>query len=164
STARFVRLVMKVMLVIPEAAASSAIYCIVGVSARGNISFGTALVAGSTRVPRPAAVITAFVMGIVMSPSVPAGPAGYVEYVEYVEYTGCLGRLWPRLVLVLGLVPRYIEPVAHLAHVRPTHCMADALHTLRAAPCTVKHTAQETERSRATVLLPSRHDMLGLAL
>ncbi len=42
--------------------------------------------------------------------------------------------------------------------------MADALHTLRAAPCTVKHTAQETERSRATVLLPSRHDMLRLAL
>jgi len=82
-------------------------------------------------------------MGIVMSPSVPAGPAGYIEY------TGCLGRLW----LWHEHEPWCIEPVAHLANVRPTHCMADALHTLRAAPCTVKHTAQETERSRAPVLL-----------
>src|SRR6185312_14919182 len=46
----------------------------VGVSATGSISLGTAFVAGKTRVPMPAAVMIAFVMGIVgivMIPSVP---------------------------------------------------------------------------------------------
>src|SRR5699024_5400514 len=44
----------------PEATASSTIYCIVGLSTIGNISFGCAFVAGRKRVPRPAAGIIAF--------------------------------------------------------------------------------------------------------
>jgi hypothetical protein len=35
-----------------------------GLSTTGNISFGIALVAGKNRVPRPAAGMTAFEMGI----------------------------------------------------------------------------------------------------
>ena len=45
---------------IPEATASSIIYCNVGLSTIGNISLGCALVAGKNLVPNPAAGITAF--------------------------------------------------------------------------------------------------------
>src|SRR5438552_1564048 len=44
----------------PEATASSTAYWITGLSTRGNISFGWALVAGRKRVPHPAAGKTAF--------------------------------------------------------------------------------------------------------
>src|SRR6185436_5963600 len=43
----------------PEATASSTTYWMVGLSTRGSISFGWALVAGRKRVPRPAAGKTA---------------------------------------------------------------------------------------------------------
>ena len=43
------------MVSIPEATASSMTYWIAGLSTRGSISFGTALVAGRKRVPSPAA-------------------------------------------------------------------------------------------------------------
>jgi hypothetical protein len=45
---------------IPEAAASSTMYWIAGLSTRGSISFGWAFVAGRNLVPNPAAGITAF--------------------------------------------------------------------------------------------------------
>ena len=45
---------------IPEATASSIMYCRVGLSTIGNISFGCAFVAGKNLVPKPAAGITAF--------------------------------------------------------------------------------------------------------
>src|SRR3954465_13750074 len=45
---------------IPEATASSTAYWITGLSTRGSISFGCALVAGRNRVPHPAAGNTAF--------------------------------------------------------------------------------------------------------
>src|SRR6266581_2923734 len=48
------------MLVIPEATASSITYWMIGLSTRGSISLGCALVAGRKRVPRPAAGKTAF--------------------------------------------------------------------------------------------------------
>jgi hypothetical protein len=44
-------------------------YCIVGLSTIGNISFGCALVAGKNLVPSPAAGITAFRNFIKISPS-----------------------------------------------------------------------------------------------
>src|SRR5581483_5667339 len=47
----------------PEASASSTTSCSVGTSTIGSISFGTALVAGRKRVPRPAAGMTAFRTG-----------------------------------------------------------------------------------------------------
>ena len=46
--------------VIPAATASSTIYWIAGLSTIGSISFGQAFEAGSIRVPRPTAGITAF--------------------------------------------------------------------------------------------------------
>ena len=46
----------------PRAAASSMTYWIVGRSRIGNSSFGTTLAAGSMRVPKPAAGMTALVM------------------------------------------------------------------------------------------------------
>src|SRR5260370_40238470 len=47
------------MLVIPEATASSITYWMIGLSTRGSISLGCALVAGRKRVPSPAAGKTA---------------------------------------------------------------------------------------------------------
>ncbi len=44
----------------PERTASSTRYWMAGLSTRGSIPLGMALVAGSTRVPRPAAGMTAF--------------------------------------------------------------------------------------------------------
>src|SRR3954462_6332258 len=43
------------MLSTPDATASSTPYWMIGLSTRGSISFGCALVAGKKRVPRPAA-------------------------------------------------------------------------------------------------------------
>ena len=45
----------------PERTASSTIYWMAGLSTMGSISLGMALVAGSTRVPSPAAGMMAFV-------------------------------------------------------------------------------------------------------
>src|SRR6185295_232794 len=53
---------MKIMSVIPAAAASSTAYWISGLSTIGSISFGLALVAGRNRVPSPATGNTAFVI------------------------------------------------------------------------------------------------------
>ena len=53
------RPVTRIMLSTPEATASSTPYWMVGLSTRGSISFGCALVAGRKRVPRPAAGKTA---------------------------------------------------------------------------------------------------------
>ena len=52
----------------PERTASSTMYWMAGLSTMGSISLGMALVAGRTRVPSPAAGITAFVTFIVQSP------------------------------------------------------------------------------------------------
>src|SRR5690349_12628476 len=54
---------MKIMSVMPAAAASSTAYWISGLSTIGSISFGLALVTGRKRLPRPATGKTAFVMG-----------------------------------------------------------------------------------------------------
>src|SRR5258708_2328097 len=65
------RPVTMMMLVRPAATASSMTYWMIGLSTRGSISFGWALVAGRKRVPRPAAGNTAFrilVMSIGMLP------------------------------------------------------------------------------------------------
>src|SRR6187455_3887949 len=53
------RPVTMMMLVRPAATASSITYWMIGLSTRGSISFGWALVAGRKRVPRPAAGKTA---------------------------------------------------------------------------------------------------------
>src|ERR1700730_12056800 len=58
---------MKIMSVIPAAAASSTAYWISGLSTTGNISLGLALVAGRKRVPRPATGNTALVTLSMMS-------------------------------------------------------------------------------------------------
>src|SRR5258706_9675026 len=50
----------------PAATASSTIYCNVGLSTSGSISFGTTLLAGNTRVPSPATGSTA--LRICMNP------------------------------------------------------------------------------------------------
>jgi hypothetical protein len=60
------RLVTSSTSVMPAAAASSTMYCRAGLSTTGSSSFGTALVAGRNRVPRPAAGMTAFVGGRVV--------------------------------------------------------------------------------------------------
>src|ERR1700687_5723971 len=52
---------MKIMSVIPAAAASSTAYWINGLSTTGSISLGLALVTGRKRVPRPATGNTALV-------------------------------------------------------------------------------------------------------
>src|SRR5437867_10119371 len=52
---------MKIMSVIPAAAASSTAYWISGLSTTGNISLGLALVTGKKRLPRPATGNTALV-------------------------------------------------------------------------------------------------------
>lgn len=46
----------------PASTASSTTYWIKGLSTRGNISLGEALVAGRNLVPKPATGITAFVI------------------------------------------------------------------------------------------------------
>src|ERR1700730_3504026 len=51
------------MSVMPERTASSTTYWIAGLSTRGGISLGWALVAGRNRVPRPAAGMTALRTG-----------------------------------------------------------------------------------------------------
>src|SRR4051794_35739364 len=51
----------------PAATASSTTYWIAGLSTTGSISFGVAFVAGRNRVPRPAAGMTAFDTGALMS-------------------------------------------------------------------------------------------------
>src|ERR671930_63978 len=53
---------MKIMSVMPAAAASSTAYWISGLSTTGSISFGLALVTGRKRVPRPATGNTALVI------------------------------------------------------------------------------------------------------
>jgi hypothetical protein len=53
------RPVTMMMLVRPAATASSITYWMMGLSTRGSISLGCALVAGRKRVPRPAAGKTA---------------------------------------------------------------------------------------------------------
>src|SRR5215471_13944723 len=68
--ARLLRPVMKIMSVMPAAAASSTAYWISGLSTIGIISFGLALVAGKNRVPKPATGKTALVIFcIVCTPS-----------------------------------------------------------------------------------------------
>src|SRR5215212_2427835 len=52
--------VMMMICSIPAATASSTPYWMIGLSTRGSISFGCALVAGRNRVPQPAAGKTAF--------------------------------------------------------------------------------------------------------
>src|SRR5215831_11107460 len=59
--ARLLRPVMKIMSVIPAAAASSTAYWISGLSTTGSISFGLALVTGRKRLPSPATGNTALV-------------------------------------------------------------------------------------------------------
>ena len=54
--------VMKIMSVMPAAAASSTAYWISGLSTTGSISFGLAFVTGRKRVPSPATGNTAFVI------------------------------------------------------------------------------------------------------
>src|SRR5437667_9542249 len=61
SIARLLRPVMKIMSVIPAAAASSTAYWISGLSTTGSISLGLALVTGRKRLPRPATGNTALV-------------------------------------------------------------------------------------------------------
>src|SRR6202011_1642856 len=51
------------MSVMPERTASSTTYWMAGLSTRGSISLGCALVAGRNRVPRPAAGMTALRTG-----------------------------------------------------------------------------------------------------
>ncbi len=68
SIERLLRPVMKIMSVIPAAAASSTAYWISGLSTIGSISFGLALVAGRKRVPRPATGNTAFVIFRIAAP------------------------------------------------------------------------------------------------
>src|SRR5512134_1251648 len=59
--ARLLRPVMKIMSVMPAAAASSTAYWMSGLSTTGSISFGLALVTGRKRLPRPATGNTALV-------------------------------------------------------------------------------------------------------
>ena len=66
--ARLLRPVIINISSIPESMASCTMYCIVGVSTMGNISFGCALVAGKKRVPKPAAGMTAFLTFFIVSP------------------------------------------------------------------------------------------------
>src|SRR6185369_477909 len=54
------RAVTKIISVRPESNASSMTYWIAGVSTIGSISFGIVLVAGRSRVPKPATGMTAF--------------------------------------------------------------------------------------------------------
>src|SRR5438105_4652370 len=62
SMLRLLRLVTKMISSTPAATASSTIYCKVGLSTSGSISFGITLLAGSTLVPRPATGNTALRM------------------------------------------------------------------------------------------------------
>jgi hypothetical protein len=62
SIARLLRPVMKIMSVMPAAAASSTAYWISGLSTTGSISFGLAFVAGRKRLPNPATGNTALVI------------------------------------------------------------------------------------------------------
>src|SRR6266705_2530420 len=64
---RLLRLVTKIISSMPAATASSTMYCNVGLSTSGNISFGITLLAGSTRVPRPATGKTALRILIISS-------------------------------------------------------------------------------------------------
>src|SRR5205809_4587467 len=62
---------------IPEATASSTTYWMVGLSTRGSISLGWALVTGRKRVPRPAAGMMARRMvRLVIPENVPGGQLG----------------------------------------------------------------------------------------
>src|SRR5215471_7520594 len=60
--ARLLRPVMKIMSVMPAAAASSTAYWISGLSTTGSISLGLAFVTGRNRLPRPATGNTALVI------------------------------------------------------------------------------------------------------
>src|SRR5688500_17552399 len=75
------RPVTMMMLVRPAATASSITYWMIGLSTRGSISLGWALVAGRNRVPRPAAGKTALrtFMGGLLSGGADGGPVVPVE-------------------------------------------------------------------------------------
>lgn len=60
--------VIKIMSVMPAAAASSTAYWMSGLSTTGNISLGIALVAGKKRVPKPATGNTALRTGFMSLP------------------------------------------------------------------------------------------------
>ena len=64
SMERLPRPVMMRMSVSPARTASSTTYWIDGLSTTGSIAFGCAFVAGRNRVPRPAAGMTAFLIGM----------------------------------------------------------------------------------------------------
>src|SRR5882672_3268913 len=67
--ARLLRPVTRMISSSPEATASSTTYWMVGLSTRGSISLGWALVAGRNRVPSPAAGITALrTLALTVSP------------------------------------------------------------------------------------------------
>src|SRR6266581_425527 len=66
---RLLRLVTKIISSTPAATASSTMYCNVGLSMSGSISLGITLLAGNTRVPRPATGNTAFRIRIKPPPS-----------------------------------------------------------------------------------------------
>src|SRR4030088_1358361 len=69
--ARLSRPVTTMICSIPEATASSTPYWMIGLSTRGSISLGWALVAGRKRVPTPAAGMTAFATRLVTAPVLP---------------------------------------------------------------------------------------------
>src|SRR5438477_12611166 len=64
------------MLVRPAATASSMTYWMIGLSTRGSISLGCALVAGRKRVPRPAAGKTALRTRPIINSDANTGPRG----------------------------------------------------------------------------------------
>src|SRR5215471_17910902 len=79
----------------PAASASSTPYWMIGLSTRGSISLGCALVAGRKRVPNPAAGNTAlqtFIrnsLSTMLSPEIPNRPGGGKIEPLGCSYTGC---------------------------------------------------------------------------
>src|SRR6266700_4544527 len=97
SMLRLLRLVTKIISSTPAATASSTIYCNVGLSTSGNISLGITLLAGRTRVPRPATGNTALRILLYIPPQIQADEP--VKYL-YSLYGIMEGRsIFPHLVI-----------------------------------------------------------------
>src|SRR5688500_3407488 len=90
--ARLLRPVMKIISVMPAAAASSTAYWISGLAAIGSISLGLALVTGRNRLPRPATGNTAFLSFM--------GPSLAVQEFEKLRF---IEHLYPQAVRLVEL-------------------------------------------------------------
>src|ERR1700726_2193951 len=123
---------------IPAATASSTIYCSVGLSTSGNISLGMTLVAGKTRVPRPATGNTALRIDICLSCS-PQYWATFQSVWRYLYY-----------MLLSCILPVHKTTIAALHAAIVVLCTGNIQLILHHAAHATTHTAHTTTHAAHT--------------